>query len=262
MGSQATRTVPIVDLSAFTSGNDLAERQRVAKDLAQKCSVNGCLGIKGHQIPDADLVEAFDSTARLFALPMEDKMKAPHPNAPTAHRGYSAPGRERGYMPKDTESNDEKHQEALKKTPDLKVRDRAKTTVINCSLAERCQESFEIGDDANAAEQNLTDAERHEVRELHDGSRGQFRLLHYLPLSTHELAAAENSRLPAHTDWSSFTISFQDATGGLEFQDRHSGTFMPATPQSGLLYLNVGDMFTRLSNGVFTDIDAIYCSYD
>ena len=48
---------------------------------------------------------------------------------------------------------------------------------------------------------------------------------------------------------SSFTLLFQDSVGGLEFEDRESGAFMPAVPSEGLLYMNIGDVFSRISNG-------------
>ena len=44
---------------------------------------------------------------------------------------------------------------------------------------------------------------------------------------------------------------FQDSHAGLEFEDRENGGFMSATPREGMLYLGIGDMFLRLSNGKF-----------
>lgn len=44
---------------------------------------------------------------------------------------------------------------------------------------------------------------------------------------------------------------FQDEQSGLEFGDREAGEFLPAIPQEGVLYLNIGDMGQRLSNGDF-----------
>ena len=41
--------------------------------------------------------EAFAMSKKLFALPDEDKMKAPHPKSMFPHRGYSRPGREKAY---------------------------------------------------------------------------------------------------------------------------------------------------------------------
>jgi isopenicillin N synthase-like dioxygenase len=50
---------------------------------------------------------------------------------------------------------------------------------------------------------------------------------------------------------SSFTLLFQETHGGLEFGDRKTGEFIPATPKEGVVYMNIGDMFQRISNGEF-----------
>ena len=47
----------------------------------------------------------------------------------------------------------------------------------------------------------------------------------------------------------SFTLLLQDDVGGLEFADRESGEFVAARPDADVIYMNVGDMFARLSNG-------------
>lgn len=56
--------------------------------------------------------------------------------------------------------------------------------------------------------------------------------------------------MPAHTDWSSMTMLFQDDCGGLEIEDPNvSGRFLPAEPIKGALVVNVGDLLMRWSNG-------------
>lgn len=47
---------------------------------------------------------------------------------------------------------------------------------------------------------------------------------------------------------STFTFLFQDENAGLEFGDRASGEFIPAIPRNDVLYMNIGDMFQRISN--------------
>ena len=57
--------------------------------------------------------------------------------------------------------------------------------------------------------------------------------------------------MPAHQDWSSFTLLFQDDVGGLELEDpRKPGSFIGAKPIPGACVLNVGDMLQRFSNGM------------
>ena len=52
---------------------------------------------------------------------MEDKMKAPHPEGWTPHRGYSAAGREKAYTKEDMEAADEEHRRTMRKIVDWKV---------------------------------------------------------------------------------------------------------------------------------------------
>jgi isopenicillin N synthase-like dioxygenase len=48
-----------------------------------------------------------------------------------------------------------------------------------------------------------------------------------------------------------FTVLFQDKTGGLELRDPQTGEFMNAEPEDGTLVLNIGDMLGRFTNDYF-----------
>ena len=48
---------------------------------------------------------------------------------------------------------------------------------------------------------------------------------------------------------STFTLLFQSGHGGLEVMNRTTGDFIPAMPKGDMLYLTIGDFFTRISNG-------------
>jgi isopenicillin N synthase-like dioxygenase len=96
----------------------------------------------------------------------------------------------------------------------------------------------------------LTEDEAKSVRALHSGHDNQLRLLHYPLIESSLLKDQYASRLGAHTDWSAFTLLFQDTHGGLQFLDRASGYFIDAVPKEGVLYMNIGDMFQRISNGM------------
>jgi isopenicillin N synthase-like dioxygenase len=58
------------------------------------------------------------------------------------------------------------------------------------------------------------------------------------------------ARMPAHTDWSSMTMLFQDDCGGLQVEDPNvPGKFIGVEPVEGALVMNVGDLLMRWSNG-------------
>lgn len=84
----------------------------------------------------------------------------------------------------------------------------------------------------------------------HSGDNNQLRLLHYPPLPAEAIESQAMARMPAHTDWSSMTILFQDDCGGLEFEDLNQpGSFMPAEPVKNAIVMNIGDLLQRWSNG-------------
>ena len=122
MGSKGGSCVPVVDLSAFTSSVDIEQRKKTAKLLAECCRLNGCVGIIGHGVPMDLLERAFTMSQRLFSLPLEDKLKAPHPEGMTPHRGYSGVGREQGGAKGALDTEDQGTKDSLLKTFDYKVR--------------------------------------------------------------------------------------------------------------------------------------------
>ena len=123
MSTPTARVVPVIDISALVNKDavDPSKQRAIGIDLVRYCHEQGFVGIAGHGIPKEMLQEAFSLMERLFGLPMEDKMKAPHPDGWTPHRGYSPPGREKAYTNEDMEAADEKHRQAMKKILDWKV---------------------------------------------------------------------------------------------------------------------------------------------
>lgn len=90
----------------------------------------------------------------------------------------------------------------------------------------------------------------YDLLRLHSGHYNQLRLLHYPPIPAQAIEEGKMARMPAHTDWSSMTMLFQDDCGGLEIEDPNvPGRFIPAEPVKGALVMNVGDLLMRWSNG-------------
>lgn len=85
---------------------------------------------------------------------------------------------------------------------------------------------------------------------FHDGHNNQLRLLHYPPVEAEKLASDSIARMPAHTDWGSITMLFQDDCGGLQVEHpRKPGVFMNAPTVRNAICMNVGDLLMRWSNG-------------
>ncbi|RYP65494.1 hypothetical protein DL770_008985 [Monosporascus sp. CRB-9-2] len=215
--------------------------------------------IVNHGIANNLLEEAFHFSRELFALPQETKMLAPHPPGPNVHRGYSWPGLE-------------------KVTQDIIKEGDEATEAKNREIAD-VKESYEIGSEDFELQPNVWLPEEvlpgfrsfmtqfywtcfETAKELlralalgiglededyflnyHSGENNQLRLLHYPPVEAEKLSSNVVARMPAHSDWGSITMLFQDETGGLQVEDpKNPGSFLDATPMKNALIMNVGDL--------------------
>lgn len=214
-------SVPIINIAPFTQNGSPESQKHVAEELALKASQNGCVGISGHNVSSDTLSEAFAMTKKLFSLPYSSKMKAPHPEGPTPHRGYSGTGRENAARKTETEDWEGK----------AKSDDYIQSTDY--------KESYEIGSEENKVDYNiwlpedlfpgfrewglrfyweldkvgkailealmmsleLEEGEMERVRKLHTGHDNQLRLLHYPPVGEERWKKGNKHRLGAHTDW-------------------------------------------------------------
>lgn len=104
--------------------------------------------------------------------------------------------------------------------------------------------------------------ENHLLR-LHSGHYNQLRLLHYPSLPAEALEGGKFARMPAHTDWSTMTMLFQDDCGGLQVEDvNNPGNFIDVPPIEGTLVMNVGDLLMRWSNGKLVFVLSVIKSKD
>ncbi|KAH8671395.1 thymine dioxygenase [Xylariales sp. PMI_506] len=265
-----TNAIPIVDFGAWSSGSPEAT-QHIARELTEACRKVGFVYVTNHGLPRELVDEAFSWSKRLFDLPKEKKMLAPHPPGPSVHRGYSWPGLEKVSQRVHLEGEDPDAEEAeLRKIGDYK-------------------ESYEIGNEAFELQPNVWlpedilpgfrsfttefywrcfDIAKNLLRALavglglndddfflrfHSGLNNQLRLLHYPPVDTEKLTSQTLARMPTHSDWGTITILFQDECGGLQVEDpNQNGCFMDATPVKDALIMNVGDLLMRWSNDYLT----------
>ncbi|EJD41209.1 Clavaminate synthase-like protein [Auricularia subglabra TFB-10046 SS5] len=247
--------IPIVDFAAW--GGDTDDRVRVGHALAAACRKFGFVYIVNHGVPDHLVSDAFSMSQRLFALSMEQKKTAPHPPGFTVHRGYSWPGLEKVGNSNNPESRE----------------------------IEDCKESYEVGSEENGLQPNVWlpedvlpgfrafstsfywkchEASLEIVKALalgiglsspqpllrhHDGHGNQLRFLHYPPVQAKLIEEGRVARMPAHSDWGTITLLFQDECGGLQVESPdETGKFLDVFPVSGAMCLNVGDALQRWSN--------------
>lgn len=257
--------IPIVDFAGFNADASPDARKQIAKQLVDACREVGFVYITNHGVTDDTLQKAFAISKKFYDLPKGDKMKAPHPPGWAVHRGYSWPGLEKvsGAI---SEKDDEEWAEKLREIQDYK-------------------ESYEVGSEDNqdmpniwppsevlpewrpfmtefywtcfGAAKNILRAlaigigleDEDHLLNLHGGHYNQLRLLHYPPIPAAAVEGGKMSRMPAHTDWSTMTILFQDDCGGLQVENPHlPGKFIDVPPVPGSLVMNVGDLLMRWSN--------------
>lgn len=258
---ESKATLPVVDLTPFLHDSTLEERQATARELVAACHDVGFVYITGHGVPQETLDEAFAMSKKFYALPTAEKMKAPHPPGWAVHRGYSWPG--------------------LEKVSNALSADDAKDEADKLRDIQDFKESYEVGSDQNPDMPNIwlpdnvlpewrpcmtsfywicwetaqlilkalalgLDIEERLVLGPHSGHYNQLRLLHYPPIPAAHLESGKFARMPAHTDWTTITMLFQDDCGGLQVESpTQPGVFIDATPVAGSLVLNVGDLLMR-----------------
>lgn len=71
---------------------------------------------------------------------------------------------------------------------------------------------------------------------FHSGINNQLRLLHYPSIEAEKLSNNVVARMPAHSDWGTITMLFQDDCGGLQVEHPGaSGHFFDATPMKNVM---------------------------
>ncbi|CAI7644756.1 unnamed protein product [Penicillium manginii] len=277
MASTPDSVIPVVDFAKWTAGG--SSRLQIAQDIVAACKKVGFVYIVNHPVPDQLVDQAFLWSRLFFDLPQEDKLKAPHPEGWAVHRGYSWPGLEKVSQAMST-TNDQEQAQQLREIPDIKFW-RFMQLPADC-----WQESYDIGSDQNSSQPNqwipnevlpgfrdfmsrfywecfhaggeilralaigLGLENEDYLLEKHSGHNNQLRLLNYPPVPAEALETERAARCPAHTDWSSITLLFQDDCGGLEVEDvTNPGKFVQATPIKNAIVMNVGDLLQRWSNG-------------
>ena len=137
---RTARSIKTVDLSPFrqSNGNLLLEpeRRKAGASLVEALHSYGFAKVTGHGLSKSEIDEALAWTKRLFDLPVEEKMKAPHPAGSMPHRGYSGIGKEKIYSHKDVAARDTDRSgfgDELRRISDFKVRCGYETLFTTCA---------------------------------------------------------------------------------------------------------------------------------
>jgi isopenicillin N synthase-like dioxygenase len=86
-GSPVLSPIPVIDISGFFSGSH-DERQAIAKAVGRAYETIGFLVVTGHGVAQSAIDAIYDTTARFFALRLEEKMSSVSPVG-ERHQGFT-----------------------------------------------------------------------------------------------------------------------------------------------------------------------------
>ena len=228
-----------------------ADPDGFAQELGGSFARYGFAIVADHGIPQELIARAWDETAKLFALPDEEK------------RRYHVPGGggARGYTPFKTEIAKGASAVDLKEFWHVGRELPAGHLYADVMAANVWPERPEGFRDTfvelfaafdRAGDRLLSAIARHLGLApdwfdpaVKDGN-SVLRLLHYPPIP----ADAEGVRAGAHEDINLITLLLGADEAGLELLDRDTGRWLAVKPPEGAMVVNVGDMLQRLTNHV------------
>jgi len=250
------RPIPLIDLGDSFAA-DLDRRRAVAWEVHKACRDTGFFYIKNHGIPDAMLARQIEWARQFFALPEAAKLaltmdtaKGPVGYEPIGRQTLdlgSPPDLKEGFQfhrERDAQSLGQASEGAYRganRWPDgipgfrQQMLDyQARIVGLGRHLMHVVALSLDLDEDFFAVNP--------------DELMCSVRLLHYPPQPKD--AAVNQLGAGAHTDWGCITMLLQDDCGGLEVQHA-SGEWIRATPMSGTLIVNLGDMVRRWTNDLY-----------
>jgi len=241
--------IPVIDFGPFLDGTR-AERQGVAEQMRRASQEWGFFYLSRCGMPTQQLEAAFSGSKTFFDLPLEEKQGVAW-QCPESNRGYVGIKREKldPTRPGDLKEafNLAPERPGLDSHKNLwpKGHPRFKSVMIQflaecIHTADRVLEAFALA----------LDQPEDFFKDAHNEHDHTLRLLHYPPLPAGFEPENGESRAGAHTDYGSITLLFQDDVGGLEVCTR-SGEWIRATPISGTVVVNTGDLMHRWTNHVF-----------
>ncbi|KAI0206166.1 hypothetical protein F4808DRAFT_409136 [Astrocystis sublimbata] len=220
----ACNTIPEVDLSLWRS-RSYKKQFQFADDITDTCHRVGTVFVVNQGIPKETIEEAFEWTRKLNHLTPKRKMLALqslHPPGPSLHRGSSRP-------PKDPLPGFKEFATGFSKQL--------------LEIGENLRRAIAVGLGLEEYDWFL---ENEFFSRYHTGVNDQLRFLRYRPV---EVERGEVARMPAYSNWGTFTMMFQDRRGGLQVEDRdRKGGFVDVKPRMNVLVMSVGDSLMRWSN--------------
>ncbi|KAF6235478.1 hypothetical protein HO173_006161 [Letharia columbiana] len=256
----ADSAIPLIDFDQFLNGST-DRREQVASAIDAAFRSVGFLYVSNHGIDQDKVDECFQWSKRFFALSESKKNLIRRPPDKSIYRGYVGVGREKVRERVcikesfDTGNPDEDEQTNLWPPEELLpgFREFMEMFYQECSkLVRQLLDALSIA---------LHLAPADSLAQFHEASLFAMSLLYYPALPTKDLLSGAHTRIPAHSDFGTLTLLFQDDVGGLEIAEPGSantetsagfekeGRFRRVEPKPGTVVVNVGYLLMRWSNG-------------
>jgi isopenicillin N synthase-like dioxygenase len=250
----------LIEFEPFLSGTP-SEKHSVGVAITNAFKDSGFLYLKNHGIPPSIAKGIFNSSARFFDRPKEQKESLKW-STPQANRGYVSLGRE-----KVSQSTDKEAIEKMRSTaPDLKESMEIGPEGVE-GFPNHWPEKFddEGAQFTHAMKQFFLTCQQLHLQlmsaialglglpqrffdEFINEANNNLRLLHYPPVPKSVFSSNEGQvRAGEHSDYGTVTLLFQDARGGLQVRSPRD-TFIDAVPIPDTIVVNAGDLLARWSN--------------
>jgi isopenicillin N synthase-like dioxygenase len=253
------KNLPVIDISPFVTGTNAAARQKVGEDIRNACLNIGFFYLIGHGIPTAELDEVVEWGHRFWALPLEERL-ALQKTPDSRGLGFVPSGGTQAGEDKAVDTREvfslcrevlpgepEEGRGAAGRTrwpreellPGFKAFMQAHIEKRR-HLTRQVLEGFALSLDLP---ENFFEASHHFV--------GCNLVYNYYPKSEPGTVERTQWGISPHTDYGTLTLLWQDNLGGLEVLNA-AGDWIAAPPLPGAFVVNIGDLFARWTNDLYS----------
>lgn len=241
-------SIPVVDLSDFTSG-DAVRKQNFVQALGKAYEDVGFVAVKNHGISDNLIADLYEYVQQFFELPTEVKEKYEIREL-AGQRGFTSFGREhaKGYEAPDLKEFFQYGQEVTDNDP-IKSEYPENVTVDEVApftpTLRKAYRAFEkSGSSLLQAIALYLGLEEHYFDPYVHNGNSILRAIHYPPITQEPKSAI---RAEQHEDINLITLLVGASADGLQILSKQNN-WVPVTSLPEQIVVNVGDMLQRLTN--------------
>ncbi len=245
------KTVPVLDLGHFTKGT-AAEHEKFVKQWGEALIEFGFVSIVNHGVDDQLIRRTYADAERLFALPLETKLKHEVPGG-GGQRGYTSFGKEHAKNRKVGDLKEFWH--VGRDLPEGNARRSSYgKNEWPAELGTFKQNTLALFDSLDGAAAVMLQAlaeffhmPRTTFSDMAKDGNSVLRIIHYPPLKDQFIPGGV--RAAEHEDINLITLLCESTSSGLELLSRQN-EWLPIASVRGQIIVDSGDMLSRVTNEV------------